>query len=75
MQAPEIRAMSDGEVEEALENLRQEVFNLRIQHVIGQLADPSRMQAVRRDIARLKTVRRERELWAAYELDSGEGEA
>ena len=67
--------MTDGEIEEALENAHQEVFNLRIQHVIGQLSDTSRVRAVRRDIARLKTVHRERELWAAYEAVSGEGEA
>ena len=67
--------MTDGEIEEALENAHQEVFNLRIQHVIGQLSDTSRMRAVRRDIARLKTVHRERELWAAYEAATDEGEA
>ncbi len=75
MRAVEIRTMSDSELEEALENARQEVFNLRFQLAIGQLSDTSRMKAVRRDIARLKTVRRERELWSAYEAATGGEEA
>jgi len=72
MRAADIRAMSDAELEQALENARQEVFNLRFQLAIGQFSDTSRMKAVRRDIARLETVRRERELWSAYEAATGE---
>ena len=62
MRAPEIRSMTDGEIEQAIENARQEIFNLRFQMATGQLSDTSRLAIVRRDIARLFTVRRERAL-------------
>ncbi len=71
MRAREIRAMSDEEYRTALENARQEMFNLRFQHATGRLADTSRLRAVRRDFARLLTVRREGQLWADFEA-SGE---
>jgi large subunit ribosomal protein L29 len=71
MDPKDIRAMSDEELAESLENARQEVFNLRIQHAIGQLADTSRMAQVRHDIARMLTVKREREIWAAFQASQG----
>ena len=42
--------------------MKQELFNLRFQHVTGQLENPVRMREVRRDIARVKTIMRENEL-------------
>ena len=45
--------------------LRKELFNLRFQHVTGQLENPLKMKEIKRDIARIKTVIRENELKAA----------
>lgn len=72
MKAQEIRAMTAEELDAALENARQEMFNLRIQHVTGRLPDTSRIRTVRQEIARLLTVRGERQLWAAYEAGAEE---
>ena len=52
----EIRDMSDEEIEEMLENAREEYFNLRFQHGIGQLENPTKMKQTKKDIARLNTV-------------------
>jgi large subunit ribosomal protein L29 len=62
MGAKEFRAMTDKDLEAALDNARQEMFNLRFQLVTGKLPDTSRLGLVRRDVARLLTIRREREL-------------
>jgi large subunit ribosomal protein L29 len=67
MKPSEVRAMSDGELAEAVENSRQEMFNLRFQAATGRLPDTGRLRIVRRRLACLLTVQRERELWAAYE--------
>ena len=57
-----IRKMTDQERNAELERMKQELFNLRFQHVTGQLENPMRMREVRRDIARVKTIIREKEL-------------
>ena len=57
-----IRKMTDQERTAELEKMQQELFNLRFQHVTGQLEDPVRMREVKRDIARVKTIIREKEL-------------
>ncbi len=67
MHPNEIRAMTDAEIETAIETARREMFKLRFQKATGRMADTSRARAVRRDVARLLTVRRERELWTAYQ--------
>jgi large subunit ribosomal protein L29 len=67
MDVRELRAMNEDELAQALEDAKQELFNLRFQKATGRLADSSRMRQVRRDVARIRTVHRERELWAAYE--------
>jgi large subunit ribosomal protein L29 len=67
MDVRDIRSMTDENLAAALGDAHQEMFNLRFQKATGRLGDPSRMRHVRRDVARLLTVRRERELWAAYE--------
>jgi len=56
MKAKELRNSSAEALQQQLEDLLREQFNLRMQRGIGQLARPSRMRAVRRDIARVKTV-------------------
>ncbi len=61
----EIRVGADAEVAAKLRDLRQELFNLRLQQQAARLERPSRLREVRRDIARLETLLRERQLKAA----------
>ncbi|NEX19102.1 50S ribosomal protein L29 [Thiorhodococcus mannitoliphagus] len=56
MKASELRNTSVGELQKQLLELLREQFNLRMQKGTGQLAKPSQVKAVRRDIARVKTV-------------------
>jgi large subunit ribosomal protein L29 len=65
MKAEEIRAMSSEELLRKLDDLKEELFNLRFQMVTAQLDNPMRVREVRRDIARVKTILRERELGIA----------
>jgi len=60
MQARELRNKSTQELEQQLEELLREQFNLRMQKGSGQLMRPSRLKQVRRDIARTLTVMREK---------------
>ena len=62
MKAVEIREMSVAELNEKLTELKAELFNLRFQHAINQLDNPTRLAVVKKDIARVKTVLREIEL-------------
>ena len=62
MKANEIRQMTDQELSTQLLDLKSELFNLRFQLATGQLDNPMRIKVVRKDIARIKTVIREREL-------------
>jgi len=57
-----VRQLSDNDLEKELNKMKNELFNLRFQHVTGQLENPVRMKDVKRDIARIKTVIRENEL-------------
>ena len=59
MKASEIRDLSREESERKLVELKQELFNLRFQHEVGQLESPAKMKQVKRDIARIKTLIRE----------------
>jgi len=56
MKASEIREKSVEDLAQELEALHKEQFNLRMQHATGQLARPTEMKRVRREIARIKTV-------------------
>ncbi len=56
MKASEVRAKGGEELQEQLLQLRKEQFNLRFQKATGQLENTSRVRAVRRDIARIKTI-------------------
>ena len=60
--AHEFRELSDAELNDRLSALKEELFNLRFQLATGQLTNNRRIPAVKRDIARLYTVLREREL-------------
>lgn len=64
MNASEIREMTDEELVEALEGAREEKFNLRFQLATNQLDNTARIKAVKKEIARIRTVMRERELAA-----------
>ena len=65
MKASEIRALSAKELDAKLLALKDELFKLRFQQAINQLENPMRISAVKKDIARIKTVQREAELAAA----------
>jgi large subunit ribosomal protein L29 len=62
MKASELREFSDTELAEKGQELAEELFNLRFQLATAQIENVGRMSAVRRDIARVKTVQRERQL-------------
>jgi large subunit ribosomal protein L29 len=70
----DLRNLDVKELESKLDSAYQEMFNLRFQWASGQLEDHNRITAMRRDIARLKTVLREREL-AALAAGRQQGEA
>ena len=71
MKASEIRQMTHDEVDELLGDRLEELSNLRIQLVTQQLDNPLRVKSVRRDIARIRTVLRER----ALDLNASTGAA
>jgi large subunit ribosomal protein L29 len=56
MKTSEIRALSPDEKQQKLKDLKHELFNLRFQHEVGQLENPSKMKETRKDIARIRTV-------------------
>lgn len=56
MKATELREMTDVELNKQLKDLKAELFNLRFQHAINQLDNPIRIEAVKKDIARVMTV-------------------
>jgi len=62
MESSEIRELNDGELDVKLTDLVETLFNFRFQHKTGQLENPNRMKQVRRDIARIKTIKRERNI-------------
>jgi large subunit ribosomal protein L29 len=64
MKAVELRERSAEDLRSALDEARREMFNLRFQKASGQLANPQRMGEVRREVARIETLLRERELAA-----------
>ena len=57
-----IREMSDVELNKKLDDLKEDLFNLRFQHAINQLDNPMRITAVKKDIARVQTIIREAEV-------------
>lgn len=68
----ELRQLGDGELVGRIAEARRELLNLRFQLATGQLDNTSRLGAVRRDIARLETFKREREIAAAEAVEAGE---
>ena len=61
MKATEIRKMSTADLEAKLADLKKDLFTLRMQHATNQLDNPMQIAAVKKDIARIKTIIREKE--------------
>jgi large subunit ribosomal protein L29 len=62
VRADELRNMTEVELEQKLKEFKEELFNLRFQHATTQLDNPMRIKEVKRNIARIKTILREKEL-------------
>jgi len=62
VKATEVRTLDDADLHQRVDDLREELFNLRFQYATRQLTNHARMRVVRRDIARIQTVLRQREL-------------
>jgi large subunit ribosomal protein L29 len=69
----ELREMDEGELGTRLAEARQELFNLRFQHVTGQLDNYARLGQVRKDIARIETILRQHEIAAAEAIEAEQG--
>ncbi len=68
MKASEAHNMKDDELVEGIKNAREEQFNLRFQHATGELENSARLKVVKRDVARLLTVARQRGIDLQKEL-------
>ncbi len=64
MKVKEVRELTAQELNSKLGDLKKDLFNLRLQHATNQLDNPQRIVEVKRDIARVKTVLREKEIAA-----------
>ena len=62
MKANEVRKMSGEELQTKLQDLKKDLFNLRLQHATNQLDNPIKIARVKKDIARVKTIIREQQL-------------
>lgn len=62
MKFEKIRNMSEVELNAEFRKLKNELFNLRFQHVTGQLENPIKMRDVKKEIARVKTIMREKQI-------------
>ena len=62
MKVKEIRELSSSDIESKIVSAKEELFNLRFQQATGALEKPSRIKELRHEVARMKTVLREREL-------------
>ena len=70
MKARELRELDDDELRKKEKDLREELFNLRFQHATGQLENTQRLKLVKREIARVLTILRERELKKEQKRDA-----
>ena len=62
MELKKMRELTEVELNTELDKMKKELFNLRFQHVTGQLENPVKMRELKRDIARVKTIIREKEI-------------
>jgi large subunit ribosomal protein L29 len=67
--AQELRELNDTELEHRLGEAKEELFNLRFQNATGQLDNVARIPQVRKDVARIETLLREREIVAAEQAE------
>lgn len=67
-----VRDLSDAELVQRLGEVKQELFDLRFQHATGQLDDTAKLGRVRKDVARVNTEIREREIAAAEALEEND---
>ena len=65
MKAQELKEMSEAELRQKEKEVTEELFNLKFQHATGQLENTERLPQVRKDLARVKTVLRQKEIAAA----------
>jgi len=65
VKAQELKEMSEAELRQKEKEVTEELFNLKFQHATGQLENTQRLPQVRKDLARVKTVLREKEISAA----------
>ena len=65
MKAQELKEMSEAELRQKEKEVTEELFNLKFQHATGRLENTQRLPQVRKDLARVKTVLREKEIAAA----------
>jgi large subunit ribosomal protein L29 len=70
--AAQLRELNDTELEHRLGEAKEEIFNLRFQNATGQLDNIARIPQVRREVARIETLLREREIAAAEQLEAQE---
>ena len=70
MKINEIRDLSGQEITAKIKDLKEELFNLRFQNAMNQLENPMRIVAVKKDIAKLKTVLKEQELGLNANINS-----
>mgnify|MGYP000215601789 FL=1 len=70
MKINEIRDLSGQEITDKIKDLKEELFNLRFQNAMNQLENPMRIVAVKKDIAKLKTVLKEQELGLNANINS-----
>ncbi len=71
--ASEVRDLADDQLMQELADTKEELFNLRFQHVTGQLDNYSRLGQLKRDVARINTELRTREIAAAEALENADG--
>lgn len=64
MKTKEIRELTVEELNTKLKELKEELFNLRFRHAVGQLDNPASLNTCKKDIAKVKTILREKELAA-----------
>jgi large subunit ribosomal protein L29 len=71
--AAEVRDLADDQLLQELADTKEELFNLRFQHVTGQLDNYSRLGHLKREVARINTELRAREIAAAEALENADG--
>ena len=64
MKTKELHELTNDELNTKLKELKEELFNLRFRHAIGQLENPSNLKTCRKEIAKVKTILRQREIGA-----------